>query len=182
MNYTIIKKENLQPALWEGGKTFEYFIYPEDAVYSERNFLFRVSSATIEKVPSSFTRFENFTRYLIMLDNHLKINHNGIEENYSENEVFRFDSDDIIVSQSSGTDFNLIVAEPVQFSSVKILSDLQNVTHDFMLIFAKTETKIQFGAKEIMLTENDLLCIENPENENLTMKSTSHVIVGLISI
>ena len=182
MNYKIIKKEDIQPGLWDGGKTFEYYIYPENAAYSERNFLFRVSSATIERVPSDFTRFENFTRYLIMLDNSLKITRNGVEENYAENEVFKFDSNDKITSQSSGTDFNLMTAKSVRFCSVEITSELQGITAGFILIFAKSDTLIRSKNKEIELAENDLLCIENPKNKKFEIHGSSDIIVGLVNV
>ncbi len=39
---------------WSGGTTTELFIYPEVAEYSERNFDFRISTATVEVEESNF--------------------------------------------------------------------------------------------------------------------------------
>jgi|GEM_PF-4624318 len=49
MKIIKIDKKELTANEWDGGKTYENFIYPPEAKYSESNFLFQVSSATIEK-------------------------------------------------------------------------------------------------------------------------------------
>lgn len=61
INYQIIQKRNLKSSLWEGGETFEYYIYPKNSNYAARDFLFRISSATIQKrlQPSQSLRSTN---------------------------------------------------------------------------------------------------------------------------
>lgn len=61
MNIHLLPKEDNKASIWSGGLTYEYLIYPKTANYSDRNFVFRVSSATIEKVPSEFTKFKGYT-------------------------------------------------------------------------------------------------------------------------
>ena len=180
MNYSILKKKNIQPGIWDGGKTFEYFIYPENSTYSERNFLFRISSASIEKVPSDFTKFSGFRRYLLMLDDSLEIIRNGAEEIYLEEEIFEFDSDDSIVSKSSGSDFNLMVAKSVHFSSVEILSETKEINSDVIFLFAKTQTEISLENQKIELEENDLLVIKNSNNELIRIDSNQKIILALV--
>lgn len=180
MNYSILKKKNIQPGIWDGGKTFEYFIYPENSTYSERDFLFRISSASIDKVPSDFTRFSGFQRYLLMLDGFLEIIHNGSEEVYSEEEIFEFDSDDSIVSKSSGSDFNLMVAKSVHFSSVEILSETKEINSGFIFLFAINQTEISLENQKIHLEENDLLIIENSANELIRIHSDSKIILSVV--
>lgn len=102
MEYQIISKSTIKSSVWDGGETNEYFIFPENSVYAKRNFLFRISAASIHKTPSKFTRFDGYKRYLVMLDGVLKINRNGKEENYSEREVFKFNSSDKIISFNTG--------------------------------------------------------------------------------
>lgn len=109
MKIEIKEKKNLIPALWNGGETYEYFISPGNAVYGERNFDFRISSATIEKAPSEFTRFQGYDRYLVMLDSELVILRNSAPEKYKNHEIFCFNSDDHIISSSTGNDFNLMI-------------------------------------------------------------------------
>lgn len=33
MKHLLISKSTLKPAVWDGGETFEYFIFPENSVY-----------------------------------------------------------------------------------------------------------------------------------------------------
>jgi len=112
----------------------------------------------------------------------LKIVHNGIEKEYSKNEVFKFDSGDRIVSYSSGTDFNLMTAKSVRFASVEVTSDSEGVTADFIFIFAKSDMLIQSGNKEIELMKNDLLLIENPKKEKTGIRCNSNVIIVQVNI
>jgi len=101
----LIKNESIQPDQWSGGKTFQLFIYPENKFYADRAFDFRISAASIHKSPSVFTKFDGYRRYLVMLDNDLKIVRNAKEEHYKKWEIFEFDSSDHIESFSTGYDF-----------------------------------------------------------------------------
>jgi len=38
MKITKISKDMLIPTIWDGGETFEYYIYPENALYANRDF------------------------------------------------------------------------------------------------------------------------------------------------
>lgn len=178
MNFKIISKNDLIPSIWEGGKTYEYFISPTDSNYSNRDFDFRISSASIEKSPSNFTRFESYQRYLIMLDADLKINRNGKEENYAQLEIFDFDSNDEIQSFSIGNDFNLMVRKsgnPFEII-VQMLNDIYK--NPWMFVFAIEETKIILNEKEIRLNVNDLLVLENDRIESISIESNQEVIFG----
>lgn len=182
MEFKIIKKQDLRPSVWDGGETFEYFIFPKESEYSKRNFLFRISSASIKKIPSDFTRFENFKRFLVMLDNRLEIIRNGKPEIYSEDQVFEFDSNDKIVSASPGNDFNLMVSKAIDFSSVLLTRSIGEIKHEFAGCFAKTETKIEFDQIKIILEPNDLLLIHNSEKKSFQIKSDNLLIVAFIAI
>lgn len=182
MEFKIIKIQDLRPSVWDGGETFEYFIFPEGAEYSKRNFLFRISSASIKKIPSDFTRFENFKRYLVMLDNRLEIVRNGKSETYAEDEVFEFDSNDKIVSASPGNDFNLMVSKTIGYSSVLLTRSTGEIKNEFVGCFAKTEAKIEFNQTKIILEPNDLLLIHNSEKKSFQIKSDNLLIAAFIAI
>ncbi len=178
MNFKIISKSDLIPSIWDGGKTYEYFISPADSSYSNRDFDFRISSASIEKTPSNFTRFEAYQRYLVMLDGDLKINRNGKKEIYAQHEIFQFDSNDEIKSFSIGNDFNLMVRKsgnPFEII-VQMLNDIYK--NSWMFVFAIEETKIILTEKEIRLNANDLLVLENDRLESISIESNQEVIFG----
>ena len=54
--------------LWSGGSTTEYFIYPPGKEYADRDFEIRISSATVDKEPSTFTSLPGFHRLLMPLN------------------------------------------------------------------------------------------------------------------
>jgi len=60
---------------WSGGITTELFIFPADASYAERNFGFRISTATVEAAVSEFTSLPGFHRILMVLEGNLKMEH-----------------------------------------------------------------------------------------------------------
>src|SRR6218665_282345 len=62
---------------WASGTSTEIFIHPADASFTERNFLFRISTATVEAEESTFTFFEGITRHLMILKGNLELIHEG---------------------------------------------------------------------------------------------------------
>ena len=50
----IIAASDMPVSLWSGGRTTEIYIAPEGALYAERNFLFRISTAEVELEESDF--------------------------------------------------------------------------------------------------------------------------------
>lgn len=177
MKITKISKDTLIPTIWDGGETFEYYIYPENSVYANRDFLFRISAATITKVPSVFTKFKNYQRFLVMLDNDLTININGKEANYTPNDVFKFDSNSDIISHTKGNDFNLMVhknaiANMIQTNSNQVLSN------SFVFIFTKESMNLRINTQEYFLQPNDLVVITNEQHEEIQINLHAMAIIG----
>lgn len=61
-----IKASDLITNNWSGGTTTQLAIYPKDAEYKKRNFLFRISTATVETKESEFTKLPGVSRKLIL--------------------------------------------------------------------------------------------------------------------
>jgi len=178
MKITKISKKALIPTVWDGGETFEYYIYPENALYANRDFLFRISVATINKVPSTFTKFKNYQRFLLMLDNDLNININGKEESYTPNDVFKFDSDSDITSYTKGNDFNLMVSKNVETADVFFLNDTVKLNQSVIFLFALNNTSLEVNNEKINLKKSDLLLIENSKRSDVILKTEHSVLVG----
>ena len=49
------RQEQFVVSQWTGGKTTQLAISPKEAVYADREFLWRLSSATVELEESDFT-------------------------------------------------------------------------------------------------------------------------------
>lgn len=177
-NYTVYKKKNLVPSIWDGGKTYEYRIFPETSDYADKDFLFRISSASIEKVPSGFTRFPGYTRFLVMLDNNLELVRNGIKEHYTPQDVFVFDSNDEIVSNSLGNDFNLMVRHDITDVQVQLSEGNVNTDSSCVFFFSCTKTCVDCGDFKLELEPYDLAVIENPRNVNLMFFTDEIIITG----
>ena len=55
MKWKLLTRDDYVTTNWSGGTTTQLAIAPEGAVYGDRNFLWRLSSATVELDHSDFT-------------------------------------------------------------------------------------------------------------------------------
>jgi environmental stress-induced protein Ves len=180
MNIRLFLKKDCTAAIWSGGLTCEYMIYPETARYSERDFVFRISSATIEKVPSEFTKFKGYHRYLVMLDNRLDIEVNKEKKKYKKYEIMEFNSDDEVTSYTKGIDFNWMVSEKTGHHKLQITQRNQNCNAQMILLFSLQTTVIKINEKPYDLQLYDLLVIENPKKENIMLHFSNKCLYGIL--
>jgi environmental stress-induced protein Ves len=95
---------------WAGGKTREIFICPKEASYDERNFVFRLSSATIEQEESQFTSLPNYDRTIMVLEGEVILSFEGTRvTRLSKWEQDQFDGKEITRSFGKIKDYNLMV-------------------------------------------------------------------------
>lgn len=78
MKDRIIRGSDFVTTSWAGGETTQLAIYPEDGNFSERDFLWRISSATFTSTSSKFSDFTGFQRYLLPLEGKLSVSHKGL--------------------------------------------------------------------------------------------------------
>lgn len=72
---TVFNKQSAATTVWQGGRTKEIFIYPENSKYADRNFLFRISTSTVELSESDFTVLPNYTRKIAVIDGEMYLTH-----------------------------------------------------------------------------------------------------------
>ena len=82
MKITHYREKDFKTSNWSGGITTELFIYPREADYKKRDFLFRLSSATVDLDRSDFTPLPGFFRFISPLNGDLKISHD--EKNFTK--------------------------------------------------------------------------------------------------
>ena len=75
MKKHIYSEENYKHSKWSGGNTYELAIYPENADYLDRDFLWRLSSADSDREESSFTKLPDYDRILMVLDGSVVLAH-----------------------------------------------------------------------------------------------------------
>lgn len=180
MNIHLFPKKDCTASIWSGGLTSEYMIYPETANYSDRDFVFRISSATIEKVPSEFTKFKGYHRYLVMLDNSLHIKVNKEKKIYEKYEIMEFNSDDDVTSYTKGIDFNWMVSEKTGHHKLQITQTNQNCNAQIVLLFSLDSTLIKINEKPYHVEPYDLLVIENQKKENIVLHFSNECLYGTL--
>jgi environmental stress-induced protein Ves len=102
--------ENRTTINWASGTSTEIFIHPSDGSFAERNFLFRISTATVEAEESTFTFFEGITRHLMILKGNLELIHEGrYTKNLKPYDQDTFSGEWATKAKGKVTDFNLML-------------------------------------------------------------------------
>ena len=73
-----IGRDACRVSSWSGGTTTEFSIAPENGNYQSRDFLWRLSSATVELEESTFTSLPDFDRIILTLEGEMDICHDGL--------------------------------------------------------------------------------------------------------
>jgi len=113
MKKVIKKEENYKRGQWSGGTTTELAIYPENADYLERDFIWRLSTAESDAEESSFTRLPDFDRILMVIEGNVVLAH-GDERSVNLGPLEQDAFDGAIKTKCFGKlekDYNLIMAK-----------------------------------------------------------------------
>ncbi len=110
MQYRIIKPEEYETGVWSGGTTTQLAIYPPGASYADRNFIFRLSSATVDTEQSEFTHLPDYDRWLMIFEGRARLVHDSEKEvTLNPYECDAFDGGISTVSFGRVTDYNLML-------------------------------------------------------------------------
>ena len=72
--------DNYIVSKWSGGTTTQVAIAPEGAVYADRDFLWRISSASVDLDESDFTALPDYHRWISTLEGRMTLSHQGGEK------------------------------------------------------------------------------------------------------
>lgn len=110
MTITHLRQDQYPVSRWSGGITKQIAIAPADAVYGERSFLWRVSSATVDLEESQFTPLPDYQRWITTLEGSVTLTHDGGAPIHLEPyEIHQFDGGSATCSRGRCTDFNLML-------------------------------------------------------------------------
>ena len=110
MILTHLTAESFVVSSWAGGVTTQIAIAPPCAAYADRDFLWRVSSASVETETSDFTPLPDYWRWITPLTGSMTLFHDGGDGvRLAPYEVHRFDGGAATRSQGRCTDFNLML-------------------------------------------------------------------------
>ena len=112
MNIKIYKSEDFTPSKWTGGTTTQLAIFPQDADYLKRNFIWRLSTATCDLEETTFSKLPDYDRVLMVLKGDVVLAHQDVRvARLGELEQDRFDGGYHTKSFGKITDYNLMTAK-----------------------------------------------------------------------
>ena len=107
---TKLTQNEYKVSFWSGGTTTQLVIYPSGAEYADRDFLWRVSSASVDADTSVFTPLPDYDRLIAPLSGSIALTLEGEEPvKLDPLEVFAFDGGAAVKSEGRCTDFNLML-------------------------------------------------------------------------
>lgn len=184
MRWEIIKKKDFITTKWPGGQTTQLAIYPEDAIFSEKDFLWRISSATFTSTESKFSDFTGYQRYILPISGKLSLYHERLyNRDLGKYDVDYFDGSWTTSSRNTldCRDYNFIVKNG-SLGKMQILKSGDEYTikrsqvvtvfsmDDFLIGLDKTK-------EEVVLEGSSLLVLETDDEENIIKVSAKSPII-----
>ena len=170
LEVTIIPAAKQKTTTWAGGKTTQLLIFPPEATLGGRDFLVRVSSATVELERSDFTTLPGVTRLIMPLSGTMKLEHLADDGSSPPGAdptpfgVHRFDGGWQTVSHGTCTDFNLMLAQGWE-GEMKAVSDGEEVAcgpGQVLCLYVLEPLEIALPGEKHDLLPGDALCVELP--------------------
>lgn len=123
MAWKLLTKADYVTTSWSGGTTTQLAIAPEGAVYADRDFLWRLSSATVELPHSDFTPLPDYDRFLSVLEGEIQLKIDARAPfPLVPGELVAFDGGAPVESWGKCVDFNLMVRKGRARGTVDVLS------------------------------------------------------------
>ena len=178
MKKRIYKEENFKISKWSGGSTKELAIFPENSDYIERDFIWRLSSATVDMEESTFTRLPDYDRVLLVLEGETVLVH-GSERSVSLKKFEQDSFDGGIATKSFGkiTDYNLMMKKGceggIELISVKnepyglpVPGRDASTCASFGFFCTEGHTVISAGGQVSMIKKGEQMIIDFDEGES----------------
>lgn len=178
--FKIISEKKFKTSIWSGGTTTQLFIYPENELYENRNFLFRLSIATTKNEFSNFTKLESITRFISILQGNMKISHNEKQtKTLNPYDIYKFQGNLQTSSCGKAKDFNLMLKNcdgNLNFKEIDSNFLIKFDNSDFIFIYCISGYTI---INNNIIKENELLITES---NNIYIKTTqvSKIFYGYI--
>jgi len=182
----IIKQNQQQTTNWSGGTTTPLFIFPVDSDYASRDFLFRISTATVQTATSIFTDLTGYQRIIMLLQGNLSITHNNEVTHHLKPLIPHFfDGAWKTTAIGKVTDFNVIFKPEIKTHiDVVLLSANQSnqiqTSKDFICLYlAKGQITIWENQQAYNVYENDFVLLDG---EQLHLDATAESIIIKVTI
>lgn len=157
---------------WSGGTTTQLAIFPETARYADRDFLWRISSATVDLETSDFTPLPDYDRHIATLEGEITLTHNGgAPLTLAPGQVHSFSGGDETHCLGRCRDFNLMLRKGRAAGTMEAL-DLKaprqigpsdrNAADTCLLYCAAGTVRVTAGEAACTLTPGETLLTDAP--------------------
>ncbi len=162
--------DSFRTTRWSGGTTTQFLIFPRDAEYAGRDFLWRVSSAVVADAESDFTALPDYDRYITPVKGAMTLYRDGKEPvRLGAYDILAFDGGEPVHSVGACTDFNLMLRkgkaagrmDAVQLTKEFHPLPLQPGMRDLLLWCPEADCRVRTPWSEIRLPAGELLIGEN---------------------
>ena len=168
---------------WSGGATTQLAIAPEGAVYADRDFLWRISSATVTVKESDFTPLPDYHRLISVLQGEMTLTHNGGEPfTLHPYEVHSFEGSDHTHSWGQCTDFNLMLRrgqaegamEHLALAGERVTVPILPQTEELLLYCAEGCCNTDCKGENLTIRAGESLLLRQPCGAVLTLESVGN--------
>ena len=185
-----IRKKDHKTSQWSGGTTTQLLIYPKDAIYSERNFKWRLSSAKVEVDESVFSSLPGISRIIMIIEGELQLEHEG----HHNTLLKKFDQDsfngewttksygkvtdfNLMMGQGCSGDLNTISLKNGEFKDILLHNSEDKCSSKITDVFYCVSGEVDIlteNNETLNLTEGDLIAVTRSLNEqSLLLKITN---------
>lgn len=177
MEMRVITEQDMNTTKWSGGKTTEMLIYPQNSSYIERNFQFRISSATVEEESSVFTELPGIERHLVVLDGKIDLCIENQEVHLAPFESIVFRGGDKTSSKGKCVDFNLMLngcRGNLDVFTIEETLRLGIASNEMCVFYTyETDLKVKQDTEVLCVPKKGLLIVENKERgvETITLNA-----------
>lgn len=162
MNIEIIDSKEYLTSIWSGGTTTQLYIMPPDLNVKD-DFDLRISSATVCQGESEFSDFNDYNRFLTILQGGMFIRHKDTAEQYlGELQSLFFDGATPTYSRADQDviDFNIIWKKNIIAPQIKIIHSVQKlVANGWILFYSCADSRVILGGCEQIVSKGQLVKI-----------------------
>lgn len=183
-----LTKDDYRVSTWSGGTTAQLAIYPETEEYADRNFLWRISSATVDLPESDYTALPDYDRFITPLNGQMILTHDGgSETDVKPLTIHEFDGAAATHCVGVCTDFNLMLRkEKAQGFMQAVTLDSENgilieplTKEQTMLFYVVSGTAFLKDEDDVIeLCAGESVLITNEEYEYLLESDDSAVVIA----
>ncbi|MBR6208727.1 MAG: HutD family protein [Oscillospiraceae bacterium] len=185
MILTLLTPADYVTTAWSGGTTTQLAIEPAGALYADRDFLWRISSAKVELEESDFTALPDYRRFISTLRGDMTLSHNGGPAlTLRPGDIHCFDGGDRTHSWGRCTDFNLMLrkgAADGSMTALRIEGETgfrpDRETECALLYCAAGSAVVRVGGEEYRLSAGESILVREISGECLWLDGAGGTLI-----